>query len=100
MDMFVVHGGRALRGVVPVSGSKNATLPMMAASLALSGPTRLIGAPQLADVESLSDMLFPTPTPTDPKPSAFYQTRSGTHVSPAFSQDFQFKGKVFKILPF
>ena len=58
MDMFVVHGGRALRGVVPVSGSKNATLPMMAASLALSGPTRLIGAPQLADVESLSDMLF------------------------------------------
>lgn len=57
MDMFVVNGGRALRGVVPVSGSKNATLPMMAAALALTGPTRLLGAPRLADVNTLSEML-------------------------------------------
>lgn len=43
---------------------------------------------------------FPPPTPADPKPAAFNDKRSSTHVSPIFSQDFYFKGKVFKHLPF
>ncbi len=42
---------------------------------------------------------FPAPTPANPKPSAFNDRRATTHVSPIFSQDFQFKSKVFKHLP-
>ena len=41
MDMFVVRGGRRLRGRVRVSGAKNAALPIMAACLAVEGPVRL-----------------------------------------------------------
>lgn len=42
---------------------------------------------------------FPTPTPANPKPSAFADKRSQTHVSPIFSQDFNFKAKIFRHLP-
>lgn len=57
MDMDVVRGGRPLRGTVDVSGSKNAALPIMAAALALDGPTRLYRVPQLADVQILGLLL-------------------------------------------
>ncbi|MES2794176.1 MAG: hypothetical protein V4719_31470, partial [Planctomycetota bacterium] len=42
---------------------------------------------------------FPTPTPSNPNPTAFSNSRNNTHVSPTFTQDFQFKGKVFRMLP-
>ena len=57
MDMFVVHGGRRLRGRVSVSGAKNSALPIMAASLAASGPTVLHGVPELVDVSTLGQLL-------------------------------------------
>ena len=57
MDMFVVRGGRRLEGRVAVSGAKNAALPIMAASLAASGPTVLHGVPDLVDVQTLAHLL-------------------------------------------
>ena len=57
MDMFVVHGGRRLRGRVRVSGAKNAALPIMAAALATDGPTVLHGVPDLVDVTTLGELL-------------------------------------------
>jgi UDP-N-acetylglucosamine 1-carboxyvinyltransferase len=57
MDMFVVHGGRRLRGRVRVSGAKNAALPIMAAALAAEGPTLLHGVPDLVDVSTLGELL-------------------------------------------
>jgi UDP-N-acetylglucosamine 1-carboxyvinyltransferase len=57
MDMFVVHGGRRLRGRVRVSGAKNAALPIMAAVLASEGPTTLHGVPELVDVTTLCQLL-------------------------------------------
>lgn len=57
MDMFVVHGGRRLRGRVRVSGAKNAALPIMAAALVASGPTILHGVPDLVDVTTLGELL-------------------------------------------
>ena len=50
MDMFVVRGGRPLRGRVTVSGAKNAALPIMAAALVANGTTVLRGVPDLVDV--------------------------------------------------
>lgn len=57
MDMFVVQGGTPLAGRVRVGGSKNATLPMMAAALAGTGPTVLSGAPDLVDVRTMTQLL-------------------------------------------
>lgn len=57
MDRFILHGGTPLRGTVRVSGSKNAALPMMAASLVASGPLRLLHTPDLADVRTLAALL-------------------------------------------
>jgi UDP-N-acetylglucosamine 1-carboxyvinyltransferase len=57
MDMFVVRGGRPLRGRVNVSGAKNAALPIMAAALAASGTTILRDVPDLVDVATLSNVL-------------------------------------------
>lgn len=55
--MFVVRGGQPLRGTVAVSGAKNAALPIMAAALALDGPTTLRNVPELADVATLAQVL-------------------------------------------
>jgi UDP-N-acetylglucosamine 1-carboxyvinyltransferase len=57
MDMLVVRGGQPLRGAVAVSGAKNAALPIMAAALAVRGPTVLHGVPELADVATLTQVL-------------------------------------------
>lgn len=57
MDQFLIQGGIPLRGTVRVSGSKNAALPMMAASLAAAGPLTLRGVPDLADVRTLVALL-------------------------------------------
>ena len=57
MDMFVVHGGRRLRGRVRVSGAKNSALPIMAAALVAEGPTVLHGVPDLVDVTTLGELL-------------------------------------------
>jgi UDP-N-acetylglucosamine 1-carboxyvinyltransferase len=54
---FRIVGGVPLCGTVKASGSKNAALPMMAASLLASGPVRLQGVPRLADVCTLSQVL-------------------------------------------
>ena len=57
MDVFVVQGGRTLTGTVSVSGSKNASLPIMATSLLTTGKSTLGNVPDLVDVNSLSDLL-------------------------------------------
>ena len=57
MDMFVVRGGRPLRGRVSVSGAKNAALPIMAAALVSNGTSVLRGVPDLVDVTTLSSVL-------------------------------------------
>ena len=57
MDCFVIEGGRRLRGEVTISGAKNAALPMMAACLLADGTSRIVGAPNLADVAHLSGLL-------------------------------------------
>ena len=52
---YIITGGRPLNGTVWVPAAKNSVLPLLAASLLCSGPVRLCGVPELADVaESLA----------------------------------------------
>ena len=50
MDKFIIEGGHALKGEVQISGSKNATLPILAATLLTSEKSILTNVPKLADV--------------------------------------------------
>ena len=57
MDKFVVEGGRVLRGTLPVSGSKNTALPLMAAVLMAEGTSTLTNVPNLKDVTTFAHVL-------------------------------------------
>ena len=57
MDKFVIEGGRALRGSVRVAGSKNATLPVLAAALLTDEPLVIPNAPRVADVDTMLEVL-------------------------------------------
>src|SRR5580704_15958016 len=57
MDRIRIVGGRPLHGTIPISGAKNATLPLMIASLLTEQTLILDNAPRLADVGLLERIL-------------------------------------------
>lgn len=57
MDKIRVVGGNTLNGTIPISGAKNATLPLMIASLATAETLTLHNVPGLQDVVNLSRIL-------------------------------------------
>jgi UDP-N-acetylglucosamine 1-carboxyvinyltransferase len=57
MDEVWIEGGRKLRGLVPVSGSKNATLPVLTATLLAPGIYRFSNVPMLQDVSTMLELL-------------------------------------------
>ena len=57
MDEIWVQGGRRLSGSVAAGGSKNATLPVLAATLLASGVYHFTNVPDLKDVGTMLEML-------------------------------------------
>jgi len=57
MDAIEIHGGTQLKGEVTVSGSKNATLPMLCAALLAPGRSRFFDVPALADLRTMGKLL-------------------------------------------
>jgi len=57
MDKLVVRGGRRLSGSVRINGSKNAALPIMAATILGEGPSIIENVPRLRDVRTMLDIL-------------------------------------------
>jgi UDP-N-acetylglucosamine 1-carboxyvinyltransferase len=57
MDRIRLVGGNELRGEIPISGAKNAALPLMIASLLTDEPLVLTNVPRLADVKQLERIL-------------------------------------------
>ena len=57
MDRIRLVGGNELRGEIPISGAKNAALPLMIASLLTREPLVLENVPRLADVKQLERIL-------------------------------------------
>ena len=56
-DYIRIAGGKPLEGTVSIQGSKNAALPMMAASLLHKGVSVLKGCPRIADVFCMEEIL-------------------------------------------
>ena len=57
MDRIKIVGGAPLKGTIPISGAKNAALPLMIASLLTSDRLTLKNVPNLADVNLLARIL-------------------------------------------
>ncbi|NKB58719.1 MAG: UDP-N-acetylglucosamine 1-carboxyvinyltransferase [Alphaproteobacteria bacterium] len=57
MDQIRIRGRNPLHGEIRISGAKNATLPLMAASLLTDETLTLTGVPHLADITTLANLL-------------------------------------------
>src|SRR6476469_6151378 len=57
MDRILIRGGMPLSGTIPVSGAKNAALPLLAASLLTAEPLVLGNLPDLADINTMANLL-------------------------------------------
>ncbi|MBA4416820.1 MAG: UDP-N-acetylglucosamine 1-carboxyvinyltransferase [Syntrophus sp. (in: bacteria)] len=57
MDKFVIEGGERLKGTVRIGGSKNAVLPLLAATILQKGIYRIGNVPRLRDVETMIKLI-------------------------------------------
>ncbi len=57
MENFVIEGGVRLEGTLPVSGAKNAALPIMTAALLADGVCVFRNVPDLNDIATLGKLL-------------------------------------------
>lgn len=51
MSSYIIEGGRKLEGVIKTAGSKNASLPIIAASILNGGTTKLYNVPNISDIQ-------------------------------------------------
>src|SRR5690625_2375854 len=57
MDKLLISGGHRLQGEIPVSGAKNAALPILCASLLTSDTLELQNVPELNDIQTTRHLL-------------------------------------------
>jgi len=57
MDKLIVHGGATLRGGINISGSKNASLPILAASLLTADDCIIRRVPDVSDTNYMIQIL-------------------------------------------
>ena len=57
MEKFIVQGEVQLNGTVKISGAKNATLPIMAATLLCAGISVIHDVPRLRDISIMQDIM-------------------------------------------
>ena len=57
MDSFLIEGGVPLRGVIRISGSKNAALPIIMASIAVDDTVTYTNVPDLRDIHTTIRLL-------------------------------------------
>lgn len=54
---YIITGGRRLEGEISVSGSKNASLPILAACILNNGITKLYNVPNIQDTKVMIEIL-------------------------------------------
>jgi UDP-N-acetylglucosamine 1-carboxyvinyltransferase len=57
MDAIRIRGGKKLHGTIPVSGAKNAALPILCATLLSEGESLLRNVPKLRDIDTTAALL-------------------------------------------
>ena len=57
MSSYIIEGGKKLEGKTYVSGSKNASLPIMAATILNKGISKLYNVPKIHDTQMMIEIL-------------------------------------------
>ena len=57
MERLLIEGGHRLEGTVQICGAKNASLPLIAASLLSGAPLTLTNLPDVADIKSMLTLM-------------------------------------------
>ena len=57
MANFIIQGGKEITGEIAVSGSKNSTLPALAASLLFQNPIEFKNIPQIEDIFRMQELM-------------------------------------------
>ena len=57
MDKFSINGPCRVRGTIYLSGSKNASLPILAASILFDEPVEIKNLPKVKDIETMLDLI-------------------------------------------
>lgn len=57
MPSYIIEGGKRLEGEVSVSGSKNASLPILASTILNPGVTKLYNVPEIRDTRITQEIL-------------------------------------------
>lgn len=57
MSKYIIKGGKKLEGTVTISGSKNASLPIIAATILNKGKTTLYNVPNIHDTQMMFEIL-------------------------------------------
>ena len=57
MSKFIIQGGKKLEGEIKISGSKNAALPIIAATVLNAGTTTLYNVPDIQDLNTMFEIL-------------------------------------------
>lgn len=57
MSSYIIEGGKKLEGIVKISGSKNSSLPIIAATVLNGGKTTLYNVPNIRDTQMMFKIL-------------------------------------------
>lgn len=58
MDTYLITGGNRLQGEIDIQGSKNSSLPIIAASILVDGTARIMKCPEISDTKAMEDLLL------------------------------------------
>ena len=56
-ERFYINGGKELSGEIEIPGSKNAALPILAATLAINGISKINNIPDLSDTRGFMEIM-------------------------------------------
>ncbi|MGE5252601.1 MAG: UDP-N-acetylglucosamine 1-carboxyvinyltransferase [Planctomycetaceae bacterium] len=79
MEKMIIEGGYRLVGEIPISGAKNAALPLFAASLLVDDTITLKNVPALADIRTISRLLRLMGVKTEGESGTIRLNASGVH---------------------
>ena len=57
MDKFIINGPSKIKGTIKLSGSKNASLPILAATILFDEPVEIKNLPNVKDVSTMLDLI-------------------------------------------
>ena len=57
MDRFLINGPCKIKGVINLSGSKNASLPILAATILFEEPVEIKNLPNVKDIRTMLDLI-------------------------------------------